>query len=118
MSTFCSSRWVAKLWRNVCIDTRLSICAASAAAWMARLSWRVVSGSIGLRPGNSHPPGSILPCGMGDAPPRAQPLQQHRREHGVAILAALALLDAQRHALAVDVADLQRDDLAGAQPAP
>lgn len=25
MSTFCSSRWVAKLWRRVCIDTRLSI---------------------------------------------------------------------------------------------
>ena len=28
---------------------------------------------------------------------------------------ALALFDAQRHALAVDVADLERDDLAGAQ---
>jgi len=33
----------------------------------------------------------------------------------VAILAALALLDAQGHALTVDVADLQGDHLAGAQ---
>ena len=57
-----------------------------------------------------------LALGTGHPPPRAQPLEQHRREHGVAILAALALLDAQRHALAVDVADLQRDHLAGAKP--
>jgi hypothetical protein len=41
MSTFCSNKCVAKEWRSVCIDTRLSMCAASAARWMARLSWRV-----------------------------------------------------------------------------
>ena len=28
MSTFCSSRCVAKLWRSVCIETRLSMRAA------------------------------------------------------------------------------------------
>jgi site-specific recombinase XerD len=33
----------------------LSIPAASAAAWQARLSWRVVSGCTGSRPGNSQP---------------------------------------------------------------
>ena len=71
ISTFCSSRCVAKLWRNVCIDTRLSMCAAAAAAWMARLSCRVVSGSIGFNPGKSHPPGRILPC--------AWPTRHHAR---------------------------------------
>lgn len=53
---------------------------------------------------------------MRDAPPRPKTLQQQRREHGVAVLASLALFDAQRHALAVDVADLERNDLACAQP--
>ena len=35
--------------RSVCIDTRLSIPAATAASWMARLSWRGVTGSSGDR---------------------------------------------------------------------
>jgi hypothetical protein len=38
ISTFCSSRWVAKLCRRVCIETRLSIRAAKAASCTARLS--------------------------------------------------------------------------------
>ena len=42
MSVFRSSRCVAKLCRSVCIDPRLSSLAATAAAWQARLSWRVV----------------------------------------------------------------------------
>lgn len=97
------------------MDTRLSIRASSAAAWMARLSWRVLSGSIGSSPGNSQPPGSILPCACATRH-HAQLLQKRRRQQRVAILAPLAaLLDAQHHALAVDVADLQRTDLAGAQ---
>ena len=45
------------------------------------------------------------------APPVAQKLEQQRGEHRVAIPAALALLDPQHHALAVDVGHLQRDDL-------
>ena len=56
-----------------------------------------------------------LALGTGDSPPGAQPLEHDGREHGVAILAALALLDAQRHALAIDVPDFKRDDFAGAK---
>jgi hypothetical protein len=52
---------------------------------------------------------------MAHAPPHEQALEHDWREHRIAILAALALLDAQRHALAVDIADLERDDLAVAQ---
>src|SRR6202030_3367522 len=37
------------------------------------------------------------------------------REHDEAILLPLALLNAQQHALAVDIGDLQRDDLGYAQ---
>ena len=48
-------------------------------------------------------------------PPGAQQLQQMRGEHHVAILATLALLDPDDHAGAVDVADLERDHLGGAQ---
>ena len=48
-------------------------------------------------------------------PPGAQQLEQLRRQHDVAVLAALALLDADHHALAVDVGDLERDDLGDAQ---
>jgi hypothetical protein len=44
-----------------------------------------------------------------------QRFEQHRREHAVAILAPLALFDAQRHALAVDVPDLRCHHLARAQ---
>jgi len=51
---FCSKRWVAKLCRSVCGDTRLVISAMFAAAWQARLSWRVDMGWSGSRPGNSQ----------------------------------------------------------------
>jgi len=50
---------------------------------------------------------------MSKLPPGTQAFQQHRRQHGVAILTAFALFDAQRHALAIGVADLQRHHLAG-----
>src|SRR6516165_9383164 len=49
-----SSRWLAKLWRSACSVTPLRIAAASAASWNRRLSWRVVIGLPGLRPGNSQ----------------------------------------------------------------
>src|SRR5215469_5842992 len=62
MSTPCSSRWVAKLCRSVCGETRLVIPAAWAAARTTRPSWRADSGSTGLRPGNSQPPGSSRLC--------------------------------------------------------
>ena len=50
-----------------------------------------------------------------DLPPLAQQGEQIGREHGVAVLPALAALDPEQHALAVDVGDLQRRDLGDAQ---
>jgi len=38
-----------------------------------------------------------------------------RRQHHVTVLAAFALFDADDHALAVDVGDLERDHFSGAQ---
>lgn len=41
------------------------------------------------------------------APVAAQDRQQLRRQHGVTVLAAFALLDPDHHPTAVDIADLQ-----------
>ena len=46
---------------NYFFVTACAICAIVAAAWMARLSWRVLRDSMGFKPGNSQPPSSILP---------------------------------------------------------
>ena len=51
------------------------------------------------------------------SPPVAQGFQQFRREHDVAILLALALLDTNDHAFAIDIGGLQADSLGDAQPA-
>ncbi len=48
-------------------------------------------------------------------PPDAQQFEQARRKHHVTVLAAFALFHADDHPLAVDVGDLERDDLGGAQ---
>jgi hypothetical protein len=48
-------------------------------------------------------------------PPRPQQLQKLGRQHGMPVLAALAHLDTDQHALGIDVADPQHDDLAAAQ---
>jgi hypothetical protein len=48
-------------------------------------------------------------------PPGAQQRQQLRRQHGMPVLTAFAHLDADQHALGIDVADPQHDDLAAAQ---
>ena len=53
-----------------------------------------------IQPGEQPPVWQDLALGVAHAPPCAQPREQHRREHRVAILAALALLDTQGHALA------------------
>src|ERR1700731_3054335 len=50
------------------------------------------------------------------APPDAQLFEQLRRQHRVAVLAPLAVLDAQQHALGIDIADLERDNFRDAQP--
>ena len=51
----------------------------------------------------------------GPLPIGAQDLQQPRRQHRVAILATLAVLDVDQHPFAVDRAELQAHDLADAQ---
>src|SRR3954447_18909951 len=53
--------------------------------------------------------------GPGDPPPVPQELEELRREHRKAVLASLALLDPEQHALGIDVADLERHDLGHAQ---
>src|SRR3546814_15259464 len=50
------------------------------------------------------------------APPVAQQQEQAFGQHGVAVPPAFAALDPQQHALAVDIADLQRRYLGDAQP--
>src|ERR1700730_14285394 len=68
----------------------------------------VLSPVAGEQPGlaGMHP--SLLARG---APPFTQYIEQVGREKDVAILVALALLDADHHSVAVDVGELQRYDL-------
>ena len=66
---------------------------------------RAVAGGVGEEPGLRS---CRLPVGPED-------LQEHGREHHVAILAALALTDAEDHALTIDVADAERGDLGDAE---
>ena len=69
----------------------------------------VVMGWSGIAPGKRKSPWpDSLPVG-------AEDLQQPRGEHDVAILPALALADADDHALAVDVGGLQLGDFGDAQ---
>src|SRR5712692_1149536 len=115
-----SSRWVAKLWRSACSVTPFRIPAASAASWNSRLSWRVVIGLPGLRPGNSQ-----RSCmGVVESKPRWRVFHHWRNRSSVsgdsmtfAVLAALGLLDPNDPLRAVDVLDLQPDHFAGAQAA-
>jgi hypothetical protein len=52
----------------------------------------------------------------GQAPVAAQDRQKLRRQHGIAVLGALALFDPDHHPPAVDIADLQPHRLRGPQP--
>src|SRR3546814_9747142 len=54
---------------------------------------------------------ALLPSG---APPVAQQQEQALGQHGIAVAAALTALDPEQHALAVDVADLERRHLGDA----
>ena len=54
---------------------------------------------------------------MGHPPPDAQALELDWREHGVAVTAAFALLDAQRHALSTSLTSSATTSLARS-PAP
>ena len=59
----------------------------------------------------AHPAGEQVDAGPRRLPPGAQLFEQQRRELGEAIAPALAVLDAQHHALAVDIRHLDADDL-------
>jgi len=54
--------------------------------------------------------------GLADAPPLPQNIEQHGGKHGVTVLASLALLDAEHHAGAVDVRNLQRYHFGSPEP--
>src|SRR6202171_1442745 len=138
-----SSRWVAKLWRSACSVTPFLIPAASAASWNRRLRWR---GVIGLSPRRARSSGlmeqavelagrhrlaapeagkqptffqgrsRIVPR-RARLPPLPQQSERLGRQHDIAVLAALGLLDANDLLRAVDMLDLEPDHLAGAQPA-
>ena len=105
MSTFCSSRWVAKLCRkrvrrHALGDSRQVLGGVHGAVELPgrhRIDRVLARKQPGLRPRRP--------------PPFAQQFEQLRREHDVAIPLPLALLDPKRHALAVDVGHLQRHDL-------
>src|SRR5215467_6173496 len=58
---------------------------------------------------------SLRPC---CPPPGAQQFEQMRRQHHVAVFVALALLHTDEHALAVDVADLERNHFGSPQARP
>src|SRR5262249_48386290 len=116
-----ASRWPlgiirrSELCRSVCGDTRFLIPAAWPAARTARQSWRAGSGSTRVRAGNNppHPPQQAAPPPpppprpppVEPPPPGPQPLGRRRRHHRGPILAPLATLDAQQHALGINIAD-------------
>ena len=104
MSTPSSSRWVAKLWRSVCGPTRLVISAA-----LGCLDDNAVHVPGGDRLRRYVAPGTASHVVHHAAsppylPPLAQQGEEIGRKHGVAVPATLALLDADQHAFAVDIA--------------
>ena len=91
--------------------TGLPSCASRAPRRHASCRAATLTGSSAARPGNSQSLGRAnRQC--------AQNLQQLSGEHDVALLAALAALDPDQHAGAVDRGDLQASDLADSQTGP
>ena|SRR6516162_3360094 len=80
---------------------------ATKLAGRQRLNWIAPRKQPAARQQRAEPP--PLP------PPLTQQFEQLRRQHGMAILAALALFDPKQHALGVDVADLESDDFRDTQ---
>jgi hypothetical protein len=101
---------VAKLWRRARAVTALPTPAARRAAWQARWTALALIGRSGARPGKSQSVGRTARQVL------AQHRQQPGREHDVAVLAPLALADADHHAGAVDIRDAQGRDLRVPQP--
>ena len=106
-----SSRWVAKLCRNVCICTCLLRPEAASARSQTIWTVRTLTGRSGWRPGKRYG------LGRWSLPVLAEDRQQPRREHHVAVLVPLALADVDDHAGAVDVLDAEPGDLGEPQPA-
>lgn len=76
------------------------------------------SGIKGIKPGKQPSPVKHLALRTCHSPPHPQALQQDRWEHGVTVLAAFTLLHAQRHALTVNIGDLEREHFTDAQTRP
>ena len=92
----------------VCSERRLLISAICAAAWQARLSWRVVIGWAGSRPGNSQP---CRRAAFHQARSRSSRLGDSMTLRSFAFACSTRLI----MRFAVDVGDLERDDFGGAQ---
>jgi hypothetical protein len=110
MSVPASSRWVAKLCRRVCTVTGLLSAARRAATRQASCKVATLGGDadrLARLPAREQPAPRPRQTPVG-----AQDLQQLRRQHDITVLAALALLNPDQHAIAVDGADRQARDLA------
>ena len=101
MSVPLSSRWVAKLCRSVWTVTACRSGHAAVRSGKPLASAPTVTGPPG--PGRETATARPRPLPIG-----AQNLQQPRRQHRVAIPAALAALDVDQHPLTVDRADFRR----------
>jgi len=107
MSVPFSSRWVAKLCRNVWTVTRLlSPTPRRPAGGVQRYRMHRV---LGIAAGE-QPIGRTC-----QAPICSQDAEQLRRQHDIAILAPLTLFNTDHHAAAVDVLHLEADNLRGTQ---
>src|SRR4029077_19004928 len=114
-----SSRWVAKLWRSACSVTLFLIPASLAASSNRRRNWRGGHRRAGLT-ARKQPTFLKGRCGIetpAHLPPLPQQIERLRRQHNIAILAALGLLDANDLLRGVDLLDLQPDHLAATQAA-
>jgi hypothetical protein len=96
--------------RNALVNLRLICGSMNGAVELTHTEWidRILSGKQPAAV--SH-----LALCMGIPPPDAQLFEQDRGEHGVTILAAFALFDAQCHALAIDITYLECAHLAHTQ---
>src|SRR6516164_6042571 len=74
---------------------------------------RMLPAVAGKQPGLSGRHPALL---ARDAPPFVQYLKQDGRENDVSILLALALFDPDDHPVTIDIGELERYDLRGAQP--
>ena len=91
-----SSRCTAKAWRRECGVTGLPMPHCCLHLPAGAIDGERVIGWPGRSPGNSH-------CsGMGALPIVPEHIEEFGRQHDIAVFAALALLDPDDHALAVD----------------